>query len=44
MAVAEKYDLEVQEKVINAVKSTSTASGKLVNNQDDIKKNDNKGG
>ena len=30
-------------KVINAVKSTSTASGQLVNNQDDIKKND-KGG
>jgi len=31
-------------KVINAVKSTSTASGKLVNNQDDIKNDDNKGG
>ena len=31
-------------KVINAVKSTSTASEQLVNNQDDIKKNDNKGG
>ena len=30
-------------KVINAVKSTSTASEQLVNNQDDIKKND-KGG
>ena len=30
-------------KVINAVKSTSAASGQLVNNQDDIKKND-KGG
>jgi len=28
-------------KVINAVKSTSTASEQLVNNQDDIKKNDN---
>lgn len=28
-------------KVINAVKSTSTDSGQLVNNQDDIKKNDN---
>ena len=33
-----------QPKVINAVKSTSTASEQLVNNQDDIKKNDNKGG
>jgi hypothetical protein len=32
-----------QPKVINAVKSTSTASEQLVNNQDDIKKND-KGG
>lgn len=32
-----------QTKVINAVKSTSTASEQLVNNQDDIKKND-KGG
>ena len=31
-------------KVINVVKSTSTASGKLVNNQDDIKNDDNKGG
>jgi len=31
-------------KVINAVKSTPTDSGQLVNNQDDIKKNDNKGG
>ena len=31
-------------KIINAVKSTSTASEQLVNNQDDIKKNDNKGG
>ncbi len=30
-------------KVINAVKSTDTDSGQLVNNQDDIKKND-KGG
>ena len=30
-------------KVINAIKSTSTASEQLVNNQDDIKKND-KGG
>jgi hypothetical protein len=30
-------------KVINAVKSTATASEQLVNNQDDIKKND-KGG
>lgn len=30
-------------KVINAVKSTSTASGKLVNNQEDIKNNDKKG-
>ena len=30
-------------KIINAVKSTSTASEQLVNNQDDIKKND-KGG
>ena len=33
-----------QPKVINAVKSTSTASEQLVNNQNDIKKNDNKGG
>lgn len=32
-----------QPKVINAVKSTSTDSEQLVNNQDDIKKND-KGG
>ena len=32
-----------QPKVINAVKSTPTASEQLVNNQDDIKKND-KGG
>ena len=31
-------------KVINAVKSTSTASEQLVNNQDDIKNDDNKGG
>ena len=31
-------------KVINAVKSTSTDLDKLVNNQDDIKKNNNKGG
>jgi len=31
-------------KVINAVKSTSTASGQLVNNQDDIKNDNNKGG
>lgn len=31
-------------KVINAVKSTSTASGQLVNNQDDINNDDNKGG
>jgi transcriptional regulator with XRE-family HTH domain len=33
-----------QPKVINAVKSTSTDLDKLVNNQNDIKKNDNKGG
>lgn len=31
-------------KIINAVKSTSTDSGQLVNNQDDIKNDDNKGG
>lgn len=31
-------------KVINAVKSTSTDLDKLVNNQDDIKNDDNKGG
>jgi len=31
-------------KVINAVKSTSTASGQLVNNQEDINNDDNKGG
>ena len=31
-------------KVINAVKSTSTASEQLVNNQDDIKNDNNKGG
>ena len=31
-------------KVINAVKSTSTDLDKLVNNQDDIKKNNDKGG
>ena len=31
-------------KVINAVKSTSTASEQLVNNQDDINNDDNKGG
>ena len=31
-------------KIINAVKSTSTASEQLVNNQDDIKNDDNKGG
>jgi hypothetical protein len=30
-------------KVINAVESTSTASEQLVNNQNDIKNNDNKG-
>jgi hypothetical protein len=30
-------------KVINAVKSTSTASEQLVNNQEDIKNNDKKG-
>lgn len=33
-----------QPKVINAVKSTSTASEQLVNNQDDIKNDNNKGG
>jgi len=33
-----------QPKVINAVKSTSTDLEQLVNNQDDIKKNNNKGG
>jgi len=33
-----------QPKVINAVKSTSTDLGQLVNNQDDIKNDDNKGG
>lgn len=33
-----------QPKVINAVKSTSTASGQLVNNQNDINNDDNKGG
>jgi hypothetical protein len=32
-----------QPKVINAVKSTSTDLGQLVNNQNDIKNNDNKG-
>jgi hypothetical protein len=31
-------------KVINAVKSTSTDLDKLVNNQDDIKNDNNKGG
>ena len=31
-------------KVINAVKSTDTGSEQLVNNQDDIKNDDNKGG
>ena len=31
-------------KIINAVKSTSTGSGQLVDDQDDIKKNNNKGG
>lgn len=31
-------------KVINTVKSTDTASGQLVNNQEDIKNDDNKGG
>ena len=31
-------------KVINAVKSTSTASEQLVNNQEDINNDDNKGG
>ena len=33
-----------QPKVINAVKATSTDLEQLVNNQDDIKKNDKKGG
>ena len=31
-------------KIINAVKSTSTGSEQLVDDQEDIKKNDNKGG